>query len=711
MILLRPTFPLVLAASLVIGQAGSLQGPAQTSSAYSLRSVHDALFSSFLPLDELKPTPHIEDLLLNARDQIWTEANGAPDFRKLLVPFTDLRGFGSICGFDRELKEAHATSFAALSSTQQARVLFLLESCKDNNARHLVMTARNFYLVRTYGPLQEPLSGVRLNLYAPKSFVAEHTPVLPPSRVRYDPGKKEIVSADRPFDYLIIGSGPAGSVLAHELRRNGKHVLLLERGSFVVPGSMETRLMDDLIDTRTSTDGGIWIHNGMAVGGGSQVNVDLCFAPTLPAIQTKIDSWRQSGRIGVNEFSYVQLGSAYTWVKTMLGTRSLSQSEINANNRVLWSGAMRAGLHPKLYDLNTYPAGQSPSVVTDKRSAETQLLMEALLHKQNPLSMIPDADVRRILFEEHRGVKRAVGVEVRMREPIHEPGVIVDPNGLHIAYGEIFTVHARTVILSAGALGSPTVLLRSGVTNDQIGRGVVLHPSMPILGLFDHSINAMGGTQASVYVDDGLISRGYAFESMAAEPLYAALMAPGPALFTFHVLESYTHLAGFGVMLVDTVSPENRLTLDAEGNPQIAYALSEGDKQRFREGIAKGVRLMFLAGAKKVYLPTTENILGGSEITDMEPTVLTDIHQAELVEKNLRFVPNRSIITSAHMQATDKMGASPEMSVVGQDFHVWGTENLYVVDGSTFPTSVGANPMQSIYTFAKIFADGMNRAN
>jgi choline dehydrogenase-like flavoprotein len=62
------------------------------------------------------------------------------------------------------------------------------------------------------------------------------------------------------------------------------------------------------------------------------------------------------------------------------------------------------------------------------------------------------------------------------------------------------------------------------------------------------------------------------------------------------------------------------------------------------------------------------------------------------------------------MQATDKMGASPSEGVVASDFHVWGTSRLYVVDGSVFPTSIGANPMQSIYTFAKIFADGMTAA-
>ena len=88
--------------------------------------------------------------------------------------------------------------------------------------------------------------------------------------------------------------------------------------------------------------------------------------------------------------------------------------------------------------------------------------------------------------------------------------------------------------------------------------------------------------------------------------------------------------------------------------------------------------------------------------------VLTSPDQAALVEQNLRFVSNRSVVTSAHMQATDKIGTSPENSVVAQDFHVWGTENLYVVDGSIFPTSAGANPMQTIYTVAKVFADHWN---
>jgi choline dehydrogenase-like flavoprotein len=159
-------------------------------------------------------------------------------------------------------------------------------------------------------------------------------------------------------------------------------------------------------------------------------------------------------------------------------------------------------------------------------------------------------------------------------------------------------------------------------------------------------------------------------------------------------------------MLIDTPSPENRITLDEQGEPRIEYTLSTPDKERFRRGVAEAVRIMFMAGAKQVFLPTTEDILGGGN-SETHAAILTDKAQADAVERRLQFVPNRTIVTSAHLQASNKMGASPANSVVSREFRVWGTEALYVVDGSVFPTSIGANPMQSIYTFAKIFADRM----
>jgi choline dehydrogenase-like flavoprotein len=662
------------------------------------RRTHDALVASFLPVAELNNDPALTELLTAAGEGIWANAGQLPQFRQMIAPFTNLGTLGSACGMDALVGEIGVTPFADLPPSQRERVLALLQRCPNNEARRLAASVRNFYVVKAYGAIQEPLTGVKINLFASRDWIERNRPELPPTRLRYDAGRKEITPVGAPIDYLIVGSGPAGSVLAHELPRGGKRVVLVEKGSFIVPGSMETRLVDDLVDTRTTVDGAIRVRNGLAVGGGSQVNVDLCFAPTLPSILAKIDGWRREGRIGREDFTRKQLGTAYEWVKSAVGTRVLSESEINVNNRVLWDGAKLAGLHPSLYDLNTYPPGGSPYPVTDKRSSESQLVVAALQDAANPLGLISDADVRRVLFDRNH---TAVGVTLRIRAPITDPGVIPDINDFHLTPGTEVTVHARNVILSAGALGSASILLRSGVNNDAIGRGVVLHPSMPIMGLFDRVVDALEGTEASVYVSDKLISDGYALESMSDQPLYAALMSPGPPMHTFGMVKAYRHLAGFGVMLVDTPSPGNRITLDPQGEPIIDYMLSEADKIRFRRGVASAIRIMFLAGAQQVFLPTTEDILRDGA----SPVVLTNQKQAEAVEKNLRFVPNQTIITSAHMQATNKMGASEANSVVSRDFRVWGTRNLYVVDGSVFPTSIGANPMQSIYTFAKIFVD------
>jgi hypothetical protein len=136
------------------------------------------------------------------------------------------------------------------------------------------------------------------------------------------------------------------------------------------------------------------------------------------------------------------------------------------------------------------------------------------------------------------------------------------------------------------------------------------------------------------------VDRGYALESMADQPLYAALMSPGPALHSLEMIEAFRDLAGFGVMLIDTPQPNNRVVLDESGSPRIDYKLSEADKKRFSKGIAEAIRVMFKAGAKEVYLPTTEDILGdgtdqpkpGAE-TGVQPQVLTSPDQAALVEK------------------------------------------------------------------------------
>ncbi len=198
---------------------------------------------------------------------------------------------------------------------------------------------------------------------------------------------------------------------------------------------------------------------------------------------------------------------------------------------------------------------------------------------------------------------------------------------------------------------------------------------------------------------------------MSAEPAYAALMSLGAPSQSFDLVSRYRHLAGFGVMLVDSVSASNRVRLGPAGAAVIQYDLSAGDRSRMRRAVAEGVRIMFLAGAKRVWVPTSEDALGDDTARKSNPSPMasvmpmTRIGQADSLERHLEFVPGRTLFTSAHLQGSVKVGRDSVSGVLSPDFRVGGTRNLYVMDSSIFPTSVGANPMQSIYTLAKLFSE------
>ena len=237
-----------------------------------------------------------------------------------------------------------------------------------------------------------------------------------------------------------------------------------------------------------------------------------------------------------------------------------------------------------------------------------------------------------------------------------------------------------------------------------------MHPSFPLIGLFDRRINLLEGLDSATFLDSFGVAPGFIFETMSGMPAYGAVLIPGTGEQVYGVLSQFDNAAGFGAMLVDTPSDSNCVRLQ-DGNVVIDYRLSDSDKQRFRTAVAIAIRMMFLAGAKQVVIPSNENYLGSEDFDPMVGVYLTDISQADLVEQNLEFLPNRTILTSAHLQATNKIGPSPDVAVVSTNQRVWNVltraeiPNLYVADSSIFPTSVGANPMQSIYTFAKIFSE------
>jgi hypothetical protein len=552
-------------------------------------------------------------------------------------------------------------------------------------------------------------------------YSKRHYPALPPSKLSYDAASKTIRHKDGPIEYIVVGSGPGGATVAHELTKAGKRVVLIESGPFVVWGSMNTMSYGALMfqqDNATTSDNGIILRSGQAMGGGTTVNIDLAFSPLESTIQARVDEWRKQGLIDSDFYTPERLSAAYAWVRQAIGTRQLSQSELNQDNLALWDGALNFGVTPSLYHLNRFPTDLSASPVTTKRDAARELLLPAIQNTSNPLSVIPDASVQEVQFSAPSpdGNIRATGVSVLMNTPWTDYGnTVVDPANLQIPPGTLVSIEAENLILSAGTIGTTRILLQTAkqtpaVANRLIGKGLIMHPSFPLIGLFDRRINLLEGLDSATFLDSFGVAPGFIFETMSGLPAYGAILIPGTGEQIYNILSQFNNAAGFGVMLVDTPHESNCVRLE-NGNVVVDYALSAGDKQRFQTGVAIAIRMMFLAGAKTVVIPTNENVLGSEDFDPMVGVYLTDISQADLVEKNLHFLPNRTILTSAHLQATNKIGPSPDIAVVSTNQRVWNVKtrgeipNLYVADSSIFPTSVGANPMQSIYTFSKIFSE------
>ncbi|MGC4105996.1 MAG: GMC family oxidoreductase N-terminal domain-containing protein [Thermomicrobiales bacterium] len=705
------------------------QTPTATTSADDIAKTHEALFELWFPLAEFGLPPDVEQSVATISTEVskgmlaaFEQSPVAALLQGLTQP-KDLPFYEQLTASSEPAVQAFIAApggFGGMDASLRTPLYsFLFEGSAGPASTQIAAVLREAYLSSIWDlPLAEPLAAFLappVFVNRPDIYATLNAPTIAPSRLVYDDTTKRISHRDGPIDYVVVGSGPGGATVASQLQAAGKRVVLVEKGPFVVWGSMTTRSYPRLMykqDQAATADNAIIIRSGETLGGGSTVNIDLAFSPLESTVQARINAWIESGLMD-DAYSTERLASAYDWVRKTIGTRTLSESELNNDNRALWDGASAYGVDPSLYHLNRFPVGDSPSPVDDKLDAARQLVYPAIADSQNPLGIISDAIVDEVLFDQS-GTK-AIGLRLHTTAPWTEYGnTVVDASNLGIEPEVPVTIEAGAIILSAGTIGTTRVLLNTAlsnpaVANPHIGRGLIIHPSFPLLGLFDHTINLLDGLDSATFCSSFGVTPGFIYETMGGLPAYGAVLIPGSGKQIYDELVRFNDYVGFGCMLVDTPSDDNRIVLDDGGDTVLQYTLSDADKDRFRIGVAIGIRMMFLAGAKKVIIPTNENVLGLPDFDPMVGTYLTDISQADLVEQAIQFVPNRTVLTSAHLQATNKMGPQGE-GVVSLNHRLWAANgdevpNVYVMDSSIFPTSVGANPMQSLYSIAKIFTE------
>jgi choline dehydrogenase-like flavoprotein len=504
-------------------------------------------------------------------------------------------------------------------------------------------------------------------------------------------------------DIAIVGSGAAGAVLAATLaERTEKSIVLIEKGPYYDKSFFDQRELDMSVlladrGGRTTADGAYPVQSGECVGGGTTVNYALCFNP-LPSVW---NHWKQA--LGLADFSLsensddyglpgLNFANALRDVRRRVNVHIARDRDLNDNNRLFARGLLELGIRPKRFELNMRNCigcgycGQG-CAYDAKQSTMVTYVPDAMARG---VKLIHSCDVQRVTFEKQRARLRAAGLQ----------GIVAAtragsrPNSVEAGP---FELSARLVILSAGAVGTPVIMQRSGAPDphDVIGRGVVLHPSLPVGGFFNRDLANYQNVSGSYYSDHLRESHGVMLECLFDHPVNTAIAIPGFATEHFDMMRRYRELAGFGAMLIDSVDAKNRVSWDpVKLKPSIQYRLGEADKERLRFGARAALQVMLAAGAHEAFLTSDE------PIGPLPRPQFRSSDELDLLE-HLTFRPYQTLLASAHVQASAKMGSDPRSSVFnarGESHHV---ANLIGCDASIFPTSCGANPMLAITTLAR----------
>ena len=395
--------------------------------------------------------------------------------------------------------------------------------------------------------------------------------IYPESHIRLE---QETLTFDgEDVDYLIIGSGPSGSLIASQLAQAGfKKILLIDAGPFIKPGSINSEYDTELMESfnqRFTASGGIAIRNGRVIGGGTTVNIDLAFSPLLPSIKNTLTRWIKQDRIPSyfvhqNGEDFGVIHNVYEWVRKSIGTRAVDYQEINPNNLILLKG------YPSSvpYELNAKkPSDQKGGIL--KVSAVDAFLWPAMNKYPQALQVVSNLQVSNLKLSG----SQVTEIIVKPIQTAAKTYIFADPHNLNLDPTKTYKIKAKTIILAAGAMGSAEVLLRSNISNNHIGKGLIMHPSIGVLGIFPQPIFNTEGLLAAVYAPSMPLSDGYFFESMSADPGFIASIHPGMKDHINENISQFAHIGGFGVMLVDTVTHDNRVFIDDAGQIQVDYKL------------------------------------------------------------------------------------------------------------------------------------------
>jgi choline dehydrogenase-like flavoprotein len=478
-------------------------------------------------------------------------------------------------------------------------------------------------------------------------------------------------------DVCVVGSGAGGAVVAKELAEHGRSVVVVEEGPYLInrdftqrEEEMLPRLYADQ-GVRTTVDTTAMIFTGSLVGGSTVPSYCVCERTPRQILA----HW--STALGIPGVRAESMAPFFERVEATANVHPLVAADLNKNNQLIKTGADRLGFRnhlPAHNRIDCLGCGYCALGCAYDRKGDA-LTVQLPAASRSGAIIIPSCRVERITV----AAGRATGITGRF---------------LRSHSGKAFTLQVRapTVVLAAGALGSPALWLRSQLPNTyrQVGRNLHLHPMVAIGALFNEEIAGWRGIPQSVIVDEFLdldhaLEGGYLIHAFFAHPIATASLLPGFGADSRRLMAAYPRLGVAAVTLHDRST--GRVEVDSSGHASISYLLGDEDRNDLLDGMRRLADILFAGGAERVILP-------------YDPLIELERRgdYRAIDERPLR--ANDPLLFSYHPQGSMRMGNDPKRSVVNGFGEAYEVKRLFVTDASIFPTSTAVPPQLSVMAFA-----------
>ena len=479
---------------------------------------------------------------------------------------------------------------------------------------------------------------------------------------------------------LVVGSGPGGAVVAKELAEAGLDVILLEEGPPF--GVADFRKDAGAAMQRTLRECGTRVAMGNAymptmqanaLGGGSLINSAIC--ARMPDFA--FEKWQERTGIGLTRET---LDPHFARVERFLGVEPTAQETLGQRNLRFKAGCDALGMSSEPTHRNVRGCKGSGECFTGCRNGAK---------RSTDVSYVPAA-IR-------AGAR--VYTSVRVEHLLHDGDIVRGIRG-HVVEpftsrtGHEVEIRAKTVVLAAGCMQTPVILMKSGLGGRWVGNELQFHPGLAIMAMYEETIDPwVGATQG--YHSLQYLKEGLKLEVLWAPPAILATRLPGIGHAYQRNLLNYDRMAPFDVISAADRS-RGRVRAPRFGwDPRISFDLHEADMALLMRGLSILSDICWASGAVGV-LPGIHSI----------PDLLSSKAEAEVL-RTAKLKPTDAVIGSNHAFGTTRMSRRPEDGVVDEYGRHHRMRNLYVADTGIFVGSPAVNPMLTCMALADRVAQGI----